>query len=48
MLQEQAAQTGNSSGSILDLILRASPIANLVLLILLLLSIASWAIDETG
>jgi biopolymer transport protein TolQ len=47
LLQEQAAQTGNSSGSLLDLILRASPIANLVLLILLLLSIASWAIIFT-
>jgi biopolymer transport protein TolQ len=46
-LQEQAVQFGNSSSSLLDLILRASPIAKLVLLILLLLSIASWAIIFT-
>src|SRR5262249_13550245 len=46
-LQEQAAQIGNTSSSLLDLVLRASPIAKLVLLILLLLSIASWAIIFT-
>jgi len=46
-LQEQAAQIGNSSSSLLDLVLRASPVAKLVLLILLLLSIASWAIIFT-
>ncbi|MGH9768898.1 MAG: MotA/TolQ/ExbB proton channel family protein [Blastocatellia bacterium] len=46
-LQEQAAQIGNSSSSLLDLILRASPVSKLVLLILLLLSIASWAIIFT-
>jgi biopolymer transport protein TolQ len=43
-LQEQTAQTGNSSSTLLDLVLRASPIAKAVLLILLLFSIASWAI----
>ena len=43
-LQEQAAQLNNSSSSLLDLILRASPVAKFVLLILLLFSIASWAI----
>jgi len=43
-LQEQVAQIDNASSSLLDLILRASPIAKLVLLILLLFSIASWAI----
>jgi len=47
LLQEQAAQIGNSSSSLLDLILRASPIAKLVLLILLIFSIASWAIIFT-
>jgi len=47
LLQEQAAQIGNSSSSLLDLILRASPIAKVVLLILLLFSIASWAIIFT-
>lgn len=47
LLQEQAAQTGNTSSSLLDLIFHASPIANLVLIILLLLSIASWAIIFT-
>lgn len=47
VLQEQAAQIGNSSGSLLDLLLRSSPIAKLVLLILLLFSIASWAIIFT-
>ncbi|MCG3159705.1 MAG: Protein TolQ [Acidobacteria bacterium] len=46
-LQEQAAQAGNSNSSLLDLILHASPVAKLVLLILLLLSIASWAIIFT-
>ncbi len=46
-LQEQTAQVGNSSSSLLDLILRASPVAKVVLLILLLLSIASWAIIFT-
>ncbi len=44
LLQEQAAQLNDSSSSLVDLILRASPIAKLVLLILLLFSIASWAI----
>jgi biopolymer transport protein TolQ len=43
-LQEQAAQLNNSSIGLVDLILRASPVAKLVLLILLLFSIASWAI----
>lgn len=43
-LQEQTAQTGNSSSTLLNLVLRASPIAKAVLLILLLFSIASWAI----
>jgi biopolymer transport protein TolQ len=47
LLQEQVAQIDNSSSSLLDLILRASPIAKLVLLILLLFSIASWAIIFT-
>jgi biopolymer transport protein TolQ len=47
LFQEQAAQTGNSSSSLLDLVLRASPLANLVLLALLILSIASWAIIFT-
>lgn len=47
LLQEQVAQIGNSSSSLLDLILRASPVAKVVLLILLLLSIASWAIIFT-
>lgn len=46
-LQEQTSQVGNSSSSLLDLILRASPVAKVVLLILLLLSIASWAIIFT-
>lgn len=41
--QEQTAQ----HSSLLDLILRASPIAKFVLLILLLFSIASWAIIFT-
>lgn len=44
ILQEQTAQTGNSSSTLLDLVLRASPIAKAVLLILFLFSIASWAI----
>jgi biopolymer transport protein TolQ len=43
-LQEQTAQTDNSRSTLLDLVLRASPIAKAVLLILLLFSIASWAI----
>lgn len=43
-LQEQAAQIENSSSTLLDLVLRASPIAMVVLVILLLFSIASWAI----
>jgi len=43
-MQEQTAQTGNSSSTLLDLVLRASPIAKAVLLILFLFSIASWAI----
>ncbi len=50
-LQEQAAQTdnqiANSNSTLLDLVLRASPIAKVVLLILLLFSIASWAIIFT-
>ena len=43
-LQEQTAQTGNSSSTLLDLLLRASPISKAVLLILLLFSVASWAL----
>jgi biopolymer transport protein TolQ len=43
-LQEQTAQVDNSSSSLLNLVLRASPIAMVVLAILLLFSIASWAI----
>jgi biopolymer transport protein TolQ len=43
-LQEQTAQTDNSRSTLLDLVLRASPIAKAVLLILLLFSMASWAI----
>jgi biopolymer transport protein TolQ len=43
-LQEQTAQTNNSRSTLLDLVVRASPIAKAVLLILLLFSIASWAI----
>lgn len=43
-LQEQTAQIDNSSSTLLDLVLRASPIAKFVLLILVLFSIASWAI----
>jgi biopolymer transport protein TolQ len=43
-LQEQTAQTDNSRSTLLDLVLRASPITKGVLLILLLFSIASWAI----
>jgi biopolymer transport protein TolQ len=43
-LQEQTAQTGNSSSTLLDLVLRASPINKAVLLILLLFSVASWAL----
>ena len=43
-LQDQVAQNDNSSSSLLYLILRASPIAKAVLVILLLFSIASWAI----
>jgi biopolymer transport protein TolQ len=43
-LQEQTAQTDNSRSTLLDLVLRASPIAKAVLLILFLFSIASWAI----
>ncbi len=43
-LQEQASQLNNSSSSLVDLIWRSSPIAKLVLLILILFSIASWAI----
>ncbi|MCI0336229.1 MAG: MotA/TolQ/ExbB proton channel family protein [Acidobacteria bacterium] len=41
LLQEQAAERGSS---LLDLILRASPVAQVVLLVLFLFSIASWAI----
>jgi biopolymer transport protein TolQ len=44
IMQEQTAQTGNSSSTLLDLVLRASPIAKAVLGILFLFSIASWAI----
>ena len=44
ILQEQTAQTDKSSSTLLDLVLRSSPIAKAVLLILLLFSIASWAI----
>lgn len=47
LLQEQVAQIDSSSSSLLDLILRASPIAKLVLLILLIFSIVSWAIIFT-
>ena len=47
LLQEQVAQIDNSSSSLLYLILRSSPIAKAVLLILLLFSIASWAIIFT-
>ncbi len=47
LLQEQVSQIENSSSSLLDLILRASPIAKVVLLILLLFSIVSWAIIFT-
>ena len=43
-LQEQTAQTDNSSSTLLDLVLRASPISKAVLLLLLLFSVASWAI----
>jgi biopolymer transport protein TolQ len=43
-LQEQTVQTDNSSSTLLDLLLRASPISKAVLLILLLFSIASWAL----
>jgi len=43
-MQEQAAQTVNSSSTLLDLVLRASPIAKVVLAVLFLFSIASWAI----
>jgi biopolymer transport protein TolQ len=39
--QEQAVQ---ESSSLVDLVLRASPIAKLIILILLLFSVASWAI----
>ena len=43
-LQEQTVQTDNSSSTLLDLLLRASPISKAVLLILLLFSVASWAL----
>ena len=43
-LQEQTAQVGNTSRSLLDLVLDASPIAWAVLAILLLFSVASWSI----
>ncbi len=43
-LQEQTAQTDNSRSTLLDLVLRASPITKAVLLILLLFSVSSWAI----
>lgn len=37
-------QAGEKSGSLVDLIFRASPIAKIVLLILLIFSVVSWAI----
>jgi biopolymer transport protein TolQ len=43
-LQEQTAQTDNSRSTLLDLVLRASPITKAVLLLLILFSIISWAI----
>ena len=43
-LQEQTAQTDKSSSTLLDLVIRASPINKAVLLILLLFSIVSWAL----
>jgi len=43
-LQEQPAQAGTSSSTLLDLVLRASPVAKVVLAVLILFSIASWAI----
>jgi biopolymer transport protein TolQ len=48
LMQEQTAQTaveaGASSSTLVDLVLRASPIALVVLAVLFLFSIASWAI----
>jgi biopolymer transport protein TolQ len=43
-LQEQTVQTDNSRSTLLDLVLRSSPISKAVLLILLFFSVASWAI----
>ena len=43
-LQEQQAQTVNSSSTLLDLVLHSSAVAKVVLPILLIFSIASWAI----
>jgi biopolymer transport protein TolQ len=43
-LQEQPAQTVNSSSTLLDLVLHSSVVAKVVLPILLIFSIASWAI----
>jgi biopolymer transport protein TolQ len=43
-LQEQTAQTDNSRSTLLDLVLRSSPISKAVLVILLFFSVASWAI----
>ncbi len=43
-VQEQVMQPVTSSSSLVDLILRSSPIAKLVLLILLIFSVVSWAI----
>lgn len=44
--QEQGAQqsNGQQSNGLIDLILRASPIAKLIILTLLIFSVASWAI----
>ncbi|MEP7340088.1 MAG: MotA/TolQ/ExbB proton channel family protein [Acidobacteriota bacterium] len=42
--QEQAAEHNNRVGSLVDLMLRASPVAKFVLLVLLIFSVASWAI----
>ncbi len=42
--QQQSAEQGNRASSLVDLMLRASPVAKFVLLLLLIFSIASWAI----
>jgi len=42
--QDQTAPHNNQVGSLVDLMLRASPVAKFVLLVLLVFSIASWAI----